>query len=214
MRMNKKRITAMLMSALLAATAASEAVPPVNVLAADAVTVNMTSLGVPVLNAANYQSTQVKNNFLYLKNGKLNGGYKMEHVFHYNLQFDKEGDSTPGDMSSGFNRVYKKKDNDSWWRANYGWIYAYDSAADGFRELISKGDLQCELSGLFALDNHSNFWNHWGKKKDKATLTLYQNGQIIKQYKNSSDDGDMEPTEYGRGEWFKPKNDISLFQVD
>ena len=53
MRMNKKRITAMLMSALLAATAASEAVLLVNVLAADAVTVNMTSLGVPVLNAAN-----------------------------------------------------------------------------------------------------------------------------------------------------------------
>lgn len=214
MRMIRKRITAMMLSALLATSAAAEALPPINVFAADGVTVNMTSLGIPVLNKANYQHTQTKNNYLYTKNGKLNPGYKMRYYYGYNLQFEKSGDSTPQDMASGFNRVYKKKDNGTWWRANYLWIYGADSSVEGFNQLMTKGDIRCEMSGLLALDKHSNFLYHWSKQEDKAILTLYQNGQILKQYKNSSDDGDLESTEYGRGEWINPQSGLGTFQVD
>ena len=210
MRMKKKRITAMLMSALFAASAAAEALPPMKVFAAEGdVTVRMADIGVPLFNAANYNNSAFKEEFLYKNGAELNPGYKFGVKETNNMK-----NSVPDNLSDAFSTTFTKKNNDSWWYASYIWRFAYDSSPGAFRDLINKGDIKYEMSGKLSYDSHTNAKNHWTTKKDRATLTMYQNAKEQKQYKSSTDGAEKTlNTNYGRGTWLTPLSGGGNFQV-
>lgn len=166
--------------------------------AADTVAVSVAYIDTSMLNIATYKNNAVR---AYLES-HFNHGQHFSRVYLNNLSI-----GTPRYMK--YSNTYEKSNNDSLWKAEYAWSPQSGSA---FSSLVSQGEISYELQGQLKCDVHTNFIHHWKKKRDSATLTMYQNGTKRTQFMNRGDDREKTWYTYGDNQWHKAYN--SNFKVE
>jgi len=166
--------------------------------AADTVAVSVAYIDTSMLNIATYKNNAVR---AYLES-HFNHGQHFSRVYLNNLSI-----GTPRYMK--YSNTYEKSNNDSLWKAEYAWSPQSGSV---FSSLVSQREIYYELQGQLKCDVHTNFIHHWKKKRDSATLTMYQNGTKRTQFMNRGDDREKTWYTYGDNQWHKAYN--SNFKVE
>lgn len=159
--------------------------------AADTVAVSVAYIDTSMLNIATYKNNAVR---AYLES-HFNQGEKFSKVYLNNLSI-----GSPYYMN--YSNTYEKSNDNSHWKAEYAWSPQSGSA---FSSLVSQREIYYELQGQLKCDVHTNR-RHWLKKRDSATLSMYENGSLSVQYVNRGDDREKTWYTYGENQWHKVKS--------